>query len=340
MAEVVGVRFREAGKIYYFDGSGYELPVGTYVVVETSHGEEVGRVVVSPEQVLSSEIKEPLKPVTRVAEREDIEKVESLRVKAREELAVIREKAVEHERPMRIVGADYNLGGSQLTVYFTAEERVDFRGLVRDLSSVLETRVQMLQVGDRDRAKAADGIGRCGERLCCSSWLTSFPTISIRMAKEQELPLNPSKISGACGRLLCCLVYEYEQYRELRGQLPKVGQTISTPVGVARVMSLNILKHTVTLQLEEGHGILEIPVEELRLQYGTAVRPIEVVEEVDASVRAQEGALPAAPEAAPGEGELPDGGQSLQRRRRRRRRGRRSRSPTGASGDGAQGPPG
>ena len=338
MTEVVGVRFREAGKVYYFDGSGHELPVGTYVVVETSHGHEVGRVVVSPEQVLSSEIKEPLKPVIRVAEREDMEKTESLRARASEDLPLMRDKVVEHELPMHVVGADYNLEGSQLTVYFTAEDRVDFRGLVRDVSSVLQTRVQMLQVGDRDRARMVDGIGRCGERLCCSSWLTGFPTISIRMAKEQDLPLNPSKISGSCGRLLCCLVYEHEQYRELRGQLPKVGQVVSTPAGVAKVAGLNVLKQTVTLRLEEGYAILEMPVDELRLQYGTAVRPVEVVEEVDASLLVKKEAVPVAVGSTPAEGESAGSEPSSQRRRRRRRRGRRGGRPTGAPEREAEGP--
>ena len=338
MAEVVGVRFREAGKVYYFDGSGHQLPVGTYVVVETSHGHEVGRVVVSPDQILSSEITEPLKPVIRVAEREDLEKVESLRARAREELPLMRDKVSAHELPMRVVGADYNLEGSQLTVYFTAEDRVDFRGLVRDLSSVLQTRVQMLQVGDRDRARMVDGIGRCGERLCCSSWLTGFPTISIRMAKEQDLPLNPSKISGACGRLLCCLVYEHDQYRELRGQLPKVGQTVSTPVGVAKVASLNVLKQTVTLRLEEGYATLEMPVDELRLQYGTAVRPVEVAEVVDAALLAEEKAVESTAGVAPAEGETAGGEQASQRRRRRRRRGRRGSRPTGVTEKEAEDP--
>jgi cell fate regulator YaaT (PSP1 superfamily) len=321
MAEVVGIRFREAGKIYYFDGDGHSLPVGTYVVVETSHGQEVGRVVVSPDQVIATEIKEPLKPVIRVAEREDLQKAESLRSKAREELTLVRDKVVEHELPMRVVGVDYNLDGSQLTVYFTAEDRVDFRSFVRDLSGVVQRRVQMLQVGDRDRAKAADGIGRCGERLCCSSWLTGFPTISIKMAKEQDLPLNPSKISGACSRLLCCLAYEYEQYRELRGQLPKAGQVVSTPVGMAKVIALNILKQTVSLRLEEGFAIVEMPVEEMRLQYGTAVRPVEATQGVETPPEAMK-AVVAAPRETPGNGERAAGQEPSQRRRRRRRRRR------------------
>ncbi len=334
MAEVVGVRFREAGKIYYFDGGGHELPVGTYVVVETSHGEEVGRVVVAPDQVISSEIKEPLKPVTRVAEREDLEKAESQQNKALEKLPLVRDTVAAHELPMRVVDADYDLQGSQLTVYFTAEDRVDFRSLVRELSSVLQTRVQMLQVGDRDRAKMTDGMGRCGERLCCSSWQTTFPTISIRMAKEQDLPLNPSKISGACGRLLCCLVYEHDQYRELRGQLPKVGHKVSTPAGMAKVVALNILKQTVGLRLEDGHRNIEVPVDEMRLQYGTAVRPVET----KASLAPEPERTPDSDGGDSDHGE-PEGEQQAGKRRpRRRRRGRRGRRPTGVSTDGRQPP--
>ena len=343
MADVVGVRFREAGRIYYFDGSGFDLNVGTHVVVETSHGQEVGRVVVAPDQVVGSEIKEPLKPIVRLAEPDDLEKAGANKARAAEGLAVAKEKAAEHSLPMRLLSADYNLDGSQFTVYFSAEDRVDFRALVRDLSSAQGTRVQFLQVGERDRAKMVDGIGRCGMRLCCSSWLTAFPTISIKMAKEQDLTLNPSKISGACGRLLCCLVYEYDQYKELRGQLPRVGATLSTPAGVARVVGLSVLKQRVTLRLEETGVYHEMAADELRLQYGLAVRPVELIEQVEKPMfEEEERALsplstPPSVEIETAEGEagrvaapVPSGGSPQRARRRRRRRRRR--------GGGAGGP--
>jgi cell fate regulator YaaT (PSP1 superfamily) len=340
MAEVVGVRFKEAGKIYYFRAGELDLDVGNYVVVDTSHGQEVGRVVVSPEQVVAHEIKEPLKEVLRLAEPEDLEKAKERKTEAKEALERAKEKVNDHGLPMRLISGDYNLEGSQLTLYFTAEERVDFRALVRDLAATLRTRVQLLQVGERDRAKMVDGIGRCGERLCCSSWLTTFPSISIKMAKEQELPLNPSKISGACGRLLCCLVYEHEQYREIRGQLPKTGQMVSTPAGVAKVVGVSVVKETVSLRLEDSLTTIEIPAIEMRLQYGTAVRPLELVEEVEAPVH--EGGSPArekaaatagSPESTGGPGE--EGKPAGRRRRRRGRRGRRPRSRRPDQGSGS-----
>lgn len=288
MATVIGVRFREAGKIYYFDAADMELDVGEYVVVETVRGVEVGRVVIAPDQVIASEIKEPLKPVIRVAERADVEQMYANRERAKADLELVKAKIAEYNLPMHVVTADYNLDRSQYTVYFTAEERVDFRALVRDLSSLLNTRLQLLQVGERDRAKLVGGIGRCGRHVCCHSWLTSFPSISIRMAKEQDLPLNPSKISGICDRLLCCLAYEYEQYKELRGNLPKVGTMVSTPVGNAKVVAVNTLRQTVVLQFTETLAFHELNVDEFKLQYGLTVRPLDVQEEVERPIREAE----------------------------------------------------
>ncbi len=323
----VGVRFKEAGKIYYFDARGFDIDVGQYVVVDTTHGQEVGRVVIAPDQVIASEIKETLKPIVRIATPEDIERARELREKAKERAREARQHVDELGLDMRIVGGDIDLQEKQLTLYFTAPERVDFRELVRKLSSRFGMRVQLLQVGERDRAKLVDGIGRCGERLCCSSWLTSFPTVSIRMAKEQELPLNPSKISGACGRLLCCLTYEYEMYRELRGQLPKVGTMVSTPVGDAKVTQLNVLKQTVVLTLVETGATLEVPVVDMQLQFGVTVRPLELVETFERPMQraeARAAGMPAPVEAAPSEA-------VGQKRRRRRAKKARRQEETPAS---------
>ena len=215
-------------------------------------------------------------------------------------------------------------------------------GMVRDLSANLDTKVQLLQVGERDRAKLVDGYDVCGQRLCCSSWQTSFPAVSIKMAKEQELPLNPQKISGVCGRLYCCLTFEYEGYRELRGQLPKVGAMVSTPSGNAKVRSVNVLKKTVSLWLEDQRQIMEMPAVDLQMQYGLTVRPIELVQEIEAPLKASSAAPPAAatptgepaPDSAPGAPPIGEG--DAARKRRRGRRGGRNRRPGGEGGN----PPG
>jgi cell fate regulator YaaT (PSP1 superfamily) len=339
----VGVRFKEAGKIYYFDASEFDLDVGNYVIVDTPHGEEIARVVIAPDQVIATEIKETLKPVIRLAGPEDLRRASELREKATKNMGTAQQKVEEHCLDMRLISSDYDLGGSELTFYFTADERVDFRSLVKDLSSTFQAKVQLLQVGERDRAKMVDGIGRCGERLCCSSWLTSFPTVSIKMAKEQDLPLNPGKISGVCGRLLCCLTYEYEAYRELRGTLPKVGTRLSTPAGEAKIASINVPKQTVTLLLTENMTTYEIPALELQLQYGTVVRPAELVEAMETPLRREkevtiqgEAAATEAPTAVEPASETPPA-ERPKRRRRGRRGGRRtSRRRSSHSGETPQ----
>ena len=343
----VGIRFKEAGKVYYFDAGQQSLDTGNYVVVETSHGLEIGRVVIAPDQVIASEIKETLKPILRVATPDDLKRWSELKERAANELREAKQMVSSEGLDMQVVSGEYNLDGSQITFYFTAPERVDFRNLVRDLSSKLGTRVQLLQVGERDRAKLADGYDVCGQRLCCSSWQTAFPSVSIKMAKEQDLPLNPQKISGVCGRLYCCLTFEYEGYRELRGQLPKVGAMVSTPAGSAKVRSINVLKKTVSLWLEEQHQVMEMPAVDLQMQYGLTVRPMELVQEIEAPLKlappapgaavADEHAAPEAPaapatlDARPAQAQ-PDG----ERRRRRGRRGGRNRRRDGDGGSPAQ----
>jgi len=333
----VGVRFKEAGKVYYFDAGELDLDVGNYVVVETSHGHEIGRIVISAEQVIASEIKDSLKPILRAATAEDLREWNQLKAKAQDHLREAKRRVAEDDLDMQIVSAEYNLQGSQITFYFTAAERVDFRPLVRDLSTRFGSKVQMLQVGERDRAKMLDGYDVCGQRLCCASWQTAFPSVSIKMAKEQDLPLNPQKISGVCGRLYCCLTFEYEGYRELRGQMPKVGSMVSTPVGEAKVNSVNVLKKTVTLWLSEQKQVLEMPAVDLQMQYGLTVRPVELVEEIEAPLKAEApGAQPpgpprpGAPAADAAAAPAPDDAEP--RRRRRGRRGGRSRRREGGSG--------
>ncbi len=328
----VGIRFKAAGKVYYFDASGFELDVGSYVVVETPHGQEVGRVVVAPDQVIVSEIKETLKPVRRLAEQEDLERAEAQKKRAAEKLASARTWAQDEGLDLRVVGGDYSLDGSQLTFYYTADDKLDTRSLARDMSSEFEAKVQLLHVGERDRAKLVDGIGRCGERLCCSSWMASFPTVSIRMAKEQSLPLNPSKLSGACGRLLCCLTYEREHYREMMGGLPKVGAKISTPTGEAKVLSISVPKETVSLAVAGVIEHVEMPLNEFRQMYGTVIRPEQPTEPPERERTAVEVTEPpvlvrqAAHEEPPvQEAPQPEGGGRSKRRRRRRRRGGRGR---------------
>ena len=228
----VGVRFKEAGKVYYFDAGELDLDVGNYVVVETSHGQEIGRVVISAEQVIASEIKDSLKPILRAATAEDLREWNQLKAKAQDHLREAKRRVAEDDLDMQIVSAEYNLQGSQITFYFTAAERVDFRPLVRDLSTRFGSKVQMLQVGERDRAKMLDGYDVCGQRLCCASWQTAFPSVSIKMAKMQNLSLNPSKLSGMCGRLKCCLRYELPNGKGVKhGGCADEGGGCSNPTG-------------------------------------------------------------------------------------------------------------
>jgi len=252
MSEIVGVRFHQAGKVYYFDAADNEVEVGDYVVVETSRGQELGKVVISPKQVLFSDVTEPLKPVVRKAQAEDIEHAQQQREKSREALAKCQELIGKFNLPMKSISAQYNLDGNHLTVFFSAEKRVDFRELVRELSHSLKTRVELRQVGVRDETKLIGGLGKCGFSLCCTTFLCDFAPVSIKMAKEQGIALNPMKTSGICGRLLCCLGYEYDQYRAMKEKLPGLGQEVSTPLGSAKVVGNNPLKEMVLIELETG----------------------------------------------------------------------------------------
>jgi cell fate regulator YaaT (PSP1 superfamily) len=262
MADIVGIRFKRAGKVYYFDAGDIELELDDYAVVKTSRGMELGHVVIAPGQVLASDLEDSLSPVVRKAEPEDIKQAEELRSKAEEALIECAKMIGELQLPMKLLSAEYNLEGSRLTFLFSAEERVDFRELVRKLTSKFKVRVELRQVGTRDEAKLLGSFGRCGRPLCCMSFLTEFTPVSIKMAKEQDLPLNPMKISGACGRLMCCLAYEGEQYRIMKEKLPKAGERVSTHMGEAIVVGSNPLKETVLVELE-SEATVELPLDEV-----------------------------------------------------------------------------
>lgn len=265
MSELVGIRFHQAGKIYYFDAAGIPLELNDLVVVETNRGQELGRVVISPGQILSANINEPLKPVVRKATDNDINQAEQRQQKNEKSLVKSRELIEKLNLPMKPVSAQYNLDGSHLTIFFSAEKRVDFRELVKELSRNLRTHVELRQIGARDEAKHIGGLSRCGLPLCCATFLSEFTPVSIKMAKEQNITLNPMKTSGLCGRLLCCLGYEYEQYRSMKGKLPAMGQEVSTTLGKAKVISINPLKEAVSLELESG-ATVEMPMSKITWQ--------------------------------------------------------------------------
>lgn len=263
MPLVVGISFRPVTKVYYFDpGMLLDLTADEFVVVETSQGQEIGQVTWEPRVVADAEFSGDLKPVMRRATAADLLERDQFRRKEAEILAQCRAKAREHRLPMAVVSAEFSYDGSRLVVSFTAEGRIDFRDLVRDLARSFNARIEMKQIGVRDQAKVLDGVGKCGRQLCCSSWLREFNPVTIKMAKQQNLPLNPPEISGVCGRLLCCLAYEADVYEEARKLLPKVGAAVMTPEGEGRVRRIQPLRETVTVRMEDG-AIHEFPISEL-----------------------------------------------------------------------------
>ena len=264
-SKIVGIRFQRAGKVYYFDPVGIDMEINDNVVVETEHGLKIGRVVITPKQMISSEIPGPLKLVLRKAGPEDLEQQEKGQEKESECIAKCKELAEKFNLPIKILDAESDLDISYVTIFFSAEGRVDFRQMVRELATATKVRVELRQVGPRDEAKFVGGVGRCGYPLCCTSFLTEFSPLSIKIAKEQNLSLNPAKISGNCGRLLCCLGYEAEFYRHMKEKLPPVGQRVHTSMGDANVVGVNQLKETVTVQLE-SLAIVEFPVSEVTLK--------------------------------------------------------------------------
>ena len=258
MVKVVGVKFKELGKAYYFAPGELELKLGDEVIVETSRGLEYGSVSISVREVDESEIVSPLKEVVRIATSSDKEQVQKNKKKEKEAFAICEEKIAAHKLDMKLVDVEYTFDANKILFYFTAEGRVDFRELVKDLASVFRTRIELRQIGIRDEAKMLGGIGICGRGLCCSTYLDGFHPVSIKMAKEQGLSLNPTKISGNCGRLMCCLKYEQNCYDEFSKIAPSVGAVVSTPNGKGIVQSTTILKGIAKVKLDgEGEASVE-----------------------------------------------------------------------------------
>lgn len=252
MPSVVGVSFKPAGRIYSFDPDGLELRTNDRVIIETTRGIEMGRVKHPAREIPDEKIVSPLKRVLRRATEEDLAQAAANEARAEQALELCRERVTARAMPMKVMRAEYQFDRSQVTIFFASEGRVDFRELVKDLAAQLRTRIQLHQVGARDAAKLLGGIGPCGRALCCSTWLIDFDAVSMRMAKEQSLFLNPTKFSGVCGKLMCCLRYEYDHYRETKAQLPVVGGEVATPDGPGRVVGHNVIKEAVIVALKSG----------------------------------------------------------------------------------------
>lgn len=270
MTKVIGVRFRTAGKIYFFAPGKFDIKQGDNVIVETARGVEFGRVVSGPKEVKDEEVVQPLKSVIRVATEQDRKVEERNREKEKEAFKICLEKIRKHGLEMKLIDAEYTFDNNKVLFYFTADGRIDFRELVKDLAAVFRTRIELRQIGVRDETKIRGGIGICGRPLCCNTYLSEFAAVSIKMAKEQNLSLNPTKISGVCGRLMCCLTNEEETYEELNSQLPSLGDMVTTPEGLSgTVHSLSVLrkqvKVIVTLENDEKE-IREYKAEELKFK--------------------------------------------------------------------------
>lgn len=262
---VVGIRFKKAGKIYYFDPDNIELAVNDGAIVETTRGVEYGKVVQPLKVVDEGEVVAPLKKVIRKATPEDDAKLAANKIKEKEAYQICLAKIKEHGLPMKLIDVEQTFDDNKIIFYFTADGRVDFRELVKDLAAIFRTRIELRQIGVRDEAKMCGGLGCCGRELCCASWLGEFAPVSIRMAKDQHLSLNPTKISGICGRLMCCLKYENEVYEEAKQHFPEVGIIVDTPMGLAKVTGYNIFKNTVTVEIKESKNVLDIPVKEVKI---------------------------------------------------------------------------
>ena len=269
MTRVVGIRFQKAGKIYYFDPCGFDLETGMHAIVETARGVEMGTVLIPPRDVEDEKVIQPLKPVLRIATDEDEKTVEKNKEKEKEAFEICKEKIQKHGLEMKLVNAEYTFDNNKLLFYFTADGRIDFRELVKDLAAVFRTRIELRQIGVRDETKILGGIGICGRPLCCKTYLADFVPVSIKMAKEQNLSLNPTKISGVCGRLMCCLKNEQDTYEYLNSRLPNIGDTVFAKDGSkGEVQSVSVLRQLVKVIIDNGEEkeLREYKVDELNFR--------------------------------------------------------------------------
>lgn len=263
MYNVVGVRFKKAGKIYYFDPGEFLLEKGQYVIVETARGVEFGKIVVPIRQVGENDVVLPLKQVLRPADERDQVQVNENNEESKRAFDLANVKISEHQLEMKLVDVEYTFDRNKIIFYFTAEGRVDFRELVKDLASIFRTRIELRQIGVRDEAKLLGGIGPCGRMLCCSTFLGDFDPVSIKMAKDQNLSLNPTKISGLCGRLMCCLKYENDDYELAKSGMPDIGDTTMTPDGVGNVVGINVLERLIQVYIQEQERTVEYTLDEI-----------------------------------------------------------------------------
>ena len=327
MAKVIGVQFQNNGKVYYFNPGGLELHAGDYVIVDTERGEDLAEVALESFDFQPTEKDPPLKDILRAATEQDIRTASENRAREKEAFSICQKKIQEHKLEMKLVSVEYAFDGNKILFYFTANGRVDFRSLVKDLASVFKTRIELRQIGVRDEARMLGGLGPCGRPICCRAFLNDFQPVSIKMAKEQNLSLNPTKISGVCGRLMCFLKYEQDQYEQVRKKMPKVGREVGTPDGKGTVTELNIVRETVSVRIANGDSseIKVYPLEAItrngiETKETQPAQPEPEITEADPEESLQDGMLTDETEAIPES-------EDTQARNRSRRRGNKKAEP-------------
>ena len=290
MVNVIGVRFQNAGKLYYFASDDLWPTPGAFVVVETTRGIEFGEVVTAVHEINDENLTAPLKKVVRIASAADVQHNKENKAAEKEAYAICQAKIAEHKLDMKLVNVEYTFDNSKILFYFTANGRVDFRSLVKDLASVFKTRIELRQIGVRDEAKMLGGLGPCGRPICCGTFLGDFQPVSIKMAKEQNLSLNPIKISGVCGRLMCCLKYEEDTYEAIRKQMPRIGREVQTPDGPGVVQDLNIIRETVRVRIQKGDSseLKDYPMTDIQRGNGPAAPQPADVDDVELPQTAEE----------------------------------------------------